>query len=64
MKNLGGSELIQIIDSVSREKGMQKESLILALEDALRVAAKRKYGNEQKIRAQIDRKTGEINIYK
>ena len=64
MKNLGGSELMQVIEAVSREKGMQRELLILALEDALRVAAKRKYGNEQRIRAQIDRKTGEINIYK
>jgi transcription termination/antitermination protein NusA len=64
MRNLGGSELIQIIDAVSREKGIPRESLILALEDSLRIAAKRKYGQEQQIRAQIDRKSGEIVLYK
>jgi len=60
----GGVEILQIIDAVSREKSIPRESVTKALEEALKVAARRKYGNEQQIRAEIDRKTGEIRLYK
>jgi N utilization substance protein A len=61
---VGNSELIQIADAVAREKSISKESVMLALEDAIRVAARRKYGHEHSIRAEIDRKTGEIRLYR
>ncbi|WHQ46825.1 MAG: transcription termination factor NusA [Candidatus Midichloria sp.] len=60
----GGIEILQIVDAVSREKSIPKESVIRALEEALKIAARRKYGSEQQIRAEIDRKTGEIKLYK
>ena len=60
----GGIEVLQIVEAVSREKSIPKESVIKALEEALKVAARRKYGNEQQVRAEIDRKTGEIRLYK
>jgi N utilization substance protein A len=62
--DFGNTELLQIADAVAREKNIGRESVLTALEDAIRVAAKRKYGHEHTIRAEIDRKTGEIKLYR
>jgi len=60
----GSTELLQIADAVAREKGLPKESVIEAMEQAIQVAGRRKYGHEHNIRAQIDQKTGEIKLYR
>lgn len=59
---IGGSEILQIIDSVSREKGIPKETVFEIMENAIQVAGRRKYGHEHNIHAEIDRKTGEIYL--
>jgi len=55
-------ELIQVIDQISKEKGISKEMVIEAVETALVSAAKRKYGT-QRIAVQIDPKRGDINMF-
>jgi len=60
----GSTELLQIADSVAREKGLSKESVIEAMEQAIQVAGRRKFGHEHDIRAEIDKKTGEIKLYR
>ena len=60
----GYTEILQIADAVSREKGLDKESIIDAMEQAIQVAGRRKYGYEQNIRAEIDRKTGQIQLFR
>ena len=55
-------ELLQVADAVAREKGIGREQVIEALENAIQVAGRRKYGHEHNIRAEIDRKTGEIRL--
>ena len=62
MSNIGNVEILQIINSVAREKGISKEILISTVEQAVQVAGRKKYGNEYNIKAQINRKTGEINL--
>jgi N utilization substance protein A len=52
-------ELLQIADAVAREKGIEKEVVIEAIEDALQKAARDRYGKEHDIRVKIDPKTGE-----
>ncbi len=59
-----GPELLQIADSVAREKGLRKDQVLEAMEGAIQKAAKSKYGYESDIRADIDRKTGEVSIMK
>ncbi len=59
-----GPELLQIADSVAREKGLKKDQVLEAMEGAIQKAAKSKYGYESDIRANIDRKTGEVSIMK
>ncbi len=64
MANLGNIELLQVIETVAREKAMPKETVFVALEKTVKAAASRKYGCDQALKAKIDRGTGEIKLYK
>jgi len=55
-------ELLQIADAVAREKSIEKEIVIEAIEEAIQKGAKSKYGAEHDIRASIDVKTGELTL--
>ncbi len=55
-------ELLQIADAVAREKVIERQVVIAAMEDAIQKAAKSRYGSENEIRAVIDAKTGEIRL--
>jgi N utilization substance protein A len=55
-------ELIQMADVVARDKGIDKESVLTAMEQAIAKAGRSKYGVEHDVRAFIDRKTGEIRL--
>ncbi|PPD00733.1 MAG: transcription termination/antitermination protein NusA [Hyphomicrobium sp.] len=55
-------ELLQIADSVAREKTIDKKIVIEAMEDAIQKAAKSRYGSENDIRCEIDPKTGEAKL--
>lgn len=60
---IGSTEILQIADAVAREKGVSKELILGAMEEAIRIAARKKYGHEFSIRAEIDQKTGDIKLY-
>ena len=62
IKSIPRLELIQVAEAVSREKSIDKEEVILAMQEAIEKAARSKYGLERDIRANIDRKDGSINI--
>lgn len=64
MDNLGKAEILQIVDSVSREKNIPKANLINAMEEAMQIAARKKYGMEQNIEANIDQNTGKITLFR
>ncbi|MFV0302989.1 MAG: NusA N-terminal domain-containing protein, partial [Paracoccus sp. (in: a-proteobacteria)] len=51
-------ELLQTAEAVAREKMIEPELVIEAMEDSLARAAKSRYGAEMDIRVRIDRKTG------
>jgi N utilization substance protein A len=53
-------ELLQIADAVAREKSIEKEIVIEAIEEAMQKAARARYGAEHDIRVHIDPKTGEM----
>ena len=62
LENIARPELLQIAESVAREKSIDQNVVIEAMENAIQSAAKRKYGQELEIRAGINRKSGEIEI--
>lgn len=55
-------ELLQIADAVAREKGIDMDEVVIAMEEAIQKVGKSKYGMENDIRAKIDRKSGEVTL--
>jgi N utilization substance protein A len=59
---LSRTELLQVADAVAREKSIEREEVLEAMEQAISKAGRAKYGHEHDIRAQIDRRTGEVQL--
>lgn len=57
-------ELLQIAEAVAREKLIDPDLVIEAMEDSLGKAARSRYGAELDIRANIDRKSGEMTMFR
>src|SRR5579872_5386160 len=55
-------ELLQVADTVARDKGIDRDEVLDAMEQAIQKAGRSKYGQEYDIRAEIDRKNGEIRL--
>ncbi len=55
-------ELLQVAEAVARDKGIEKEEVIDAMEQAIQKAARTRYGLENDVRAEIDRGNGEIRL--
>jgi N utilization substance protein A len=60
---LMSKELCQVIDQISREKGISREVLIEALESALLSAMRKKYGGRTNINLVMDRQKCTINVF-
>ena len=57
-------EMLSVIESVSHEKGVPKDVIFGAMEAALAVATKKKYGEEAEFRVAIDRESGEYETFR
>ena len=55
-------ELLQVAETVAREKSIERDEVLVAMEQAIQKAGRSKYGLEHDIRAHIDRKSGEIEL--
>jgi len=55
-------ELLQVADAVAREKMIERDEVLEAMEQAIQKAGRAKYGHEKDIRAVIDRRTGEVKL--
>ncbi len=60
----GRGELLRVAEAVAQEKGISTGEVVTAMEQAVQTAARRKYGMEHEIVAEIDRRTGEIKLYR
>lgn len=58
----GNRELLMVAETVAREKSIEKDQVLEAMEQAIQKAGRSKYGYEHDIRAKIDRKTGDISL--
>ncbi len=58
------AEMLQVADVVAREKNIDREEVLEAMEMALVKLGKAKYGPELDIRATIDRKDGAMHLYR
>ena len=57
------SDIKRVVEQVSRDRGIDREVLIKALEEALRSAARKKYGNKMDIEVQYNEESGEIEVF-
>jgi transcription termination/antitermination protein NusA len=57
------SEIKRVIDQVSRDKGIERRLLITALEEALKSAARKKYGPKIDIEVQYSEETGDLEVF-
>jgi N utilization substance protein A len=55
-------ELLQVAEAVAREKMIERDEVLEAMEQAIQKAGRAKYGHEKDIRAIIDRRTGEVKL--
>ena len=57
------SEIKRVIEQVSRDKGIERHVLVKALEEALKSAARKKYGPKVDIEVQYSEETGELEVF-
>src|ERR1043165_1024881 len=57
-------DLLRIVDSISRDKNIDKEEIFMDIEAALLSAARKFYGETDDVACTIDRMTGEIEVRK
>lgn len=57
------AELIHALEQLEKERGIHKDILIEAIEQALISAYKKNFGTNQNVEVNIERSTGEIRVY-
>jgi len=57
------SELYNTIDALSREKGIDPQIVVSAVEDAIVVATRKYYKSQENLRAELDKETGKIRAF-
>ena len=57
------SDIKRVVEQVSRDKGIERKVLIKALEEALKSAARKKFGSKMDIEVQYNEDTGEIEVF-
>src|SRR5680860_275886 len=57
------SELSRVIDAVGKDRGIKKEIIISALEQAVLMAAQKKFGATAVLEAHYNNESGEIDLF-
>ncbi|MEA1901857.1 MAG: transcription termination factor NusA [Thermodesulfobacteriota bacterium] len=57
------SDIKRVVEQVGRDKGIDSEILIKALEDALKSAARKKFGSNIDIEVKYNEESGEIEVF-
>jgi N utilization substance protein A len=56
-------ELGRVIESVSKEKGLDRQLVIEAVEEAMKSAARKTYGQELNVEAKYNDETGNVDVF-
>ena len=57
-------EILMVADTVSNEKGVEKDIIFQAIEAALATATRKRYTKDIEVRVGIDRESGDYNTYR
>ena len=57
------SDLKRILDQISRDKGIDRQLLVDAIEEAVMSAAKKKFGQRRELEARYNDEIGEVELF-
>jgi N utilization substance protein A len=57
------SEIYNVIDALSREKGIDPQIVVSAVEDAIVAATRKKDKSQENLRGELDKESGSIRVY-
>jgi len=57
------ADIKRVVEQVSRDKGIDRDVLIKAIEDAMASAARKKFGNKIDVEVQYNKETGEVEVF-
>jgi N utilization substance protein A len=57
-------EILQIAEAVAKEKGLSRDIIISSMERAIESAGRKKYGQENNIKAEINQSNGSVRLYR
>ncbi len=57
------SALYQQVEQLSRDKGIDPQIVVSAIEDAILLATRKYYKSQEELRSELNKETGEINVY-
>src|SRR5215471_5892034 len=57
------SEIYNVIDALSREKGIDPQIVVSAVQDAIVAATRKKDKSQENLQGELDKETGKINVY-
>jgi N utilization substance protein A len=60
---MGNKEILLVAENIAHEKGIEPQEVIEAMEEGIKLAAKKKYGHHLDIDCKIDRKSGQIKLF-
>ncbi len=56
-------ELLKVVEQVGREKGIETEIIIAALEEAIVMASKKYFRTNEELMSSLDRATGQLSVF-
>ncbi len=59
----GNKEILFVVETIAQEKNIAVDSVVEAMEEGLKLAARKKYGHDLLVECKLDRKTGKITLY-
>jgi hypothetical protein len=60
---MGNKEILLVAENIAHEKGILLQEVIEAMEEGIKLAAKKKFGGNLDIECRIDKKTGQIKLF-
>jgi N utilization substance protein A len=60
---MGNKEILLVAENIAHEKGLSPNEVIGAMEEGIKLAAKKKYGHHLEIDCKIDKKSGQIKLF-
>ena len=60
---MGNKEILLVAENIAHEKGITPAEVVGAMEEGIKLAAKKKYGTHLEIDCKIDKKSGQIKLF-